>query len=125
MKENFEQLSYSLVISKFVQPLKEKRVKESTIKAHLAAVRSFMNAIEREEIFPDVNFDKIIKLSLTIKSLKAKDTKATEPISKSELKELEAWVKNHYDDERGLGYAWLVGLMFKTAIRVEAAVSIK
>lgn len=105
MKENFEQLSYSLVISKFVQPLKEKRVKESTIKAHLAAVRSFMNAIEREEIFPDVNFDKIIKLSLTIKSLKAKDTKATEPISKSELKELEAWVKNHYDDERGLGYA--------------------
>lgn len=87
-KENFEQLSYSLVISRFVQPLKEKGVKESTIKAHLAAVRSFMNAVEREEIFPDVNFDKIIKLSLTIKGLKAKDTKATESISESELKEV-------------------------------------
>lgn len=124
-KENFEQLSYSLVISRFVQPLKEKGVKESTIKAHLAAVRSFMNAVEREEIFPDVNFAKIIKLSLTIKSLKAKDAKATEPISESELKELEAWVKSYYDDERGLGYAWLVDLMFKTAIRVEAAVNIK
>ena len=53
---DLKRLRYSDTINKFVKPLRDKRVKDSTIKSHLIAMRSFVRMIRREKIYRNVDF---------------------------------------------------------------------
>ncbi len=75
-------LRFSDVLNKFIAPLREKDIKDSTIKGHLIAVRSLMKMIKKEGIYKSVNIDDLNNYVLTNKSLKTNDVKHHEAISR-------------------------------------------
>lgn len=128
-QQDLSNLNYGDTINKFVSPLREKGVKDSTIKSHLTAMRSFVKMIRREKIFDGVDFSEINNYMLTVDTLSTKDTKHHEAISLEELKDIENWLKKkrykNDDGHTGEKYAMLIDFMYKTAIRVSAVFSIK
>lgn len=123
-------LRFSDVLNKFVTPLKQAGVKDTTIKGHLIAVRSYIKMINREKIFRDIDYTNLLNYVLTDKSLKTNDVKHHEAISKEELEELKKFLrekryKNDINNNFGKKYALLVDFMYKTGIRVNASFHIK
>lgn len=123
-------LRFSDVLNKFIAPLREKDIKDSTIKGHLIAVRSLMKMIKKEGIYKSVNIDDLNNYVLTNKSLKTNDVKHHEAISREELEQLKEFLRerryrNDPDETLGIKYALLVDFMFRTGVRVSATFSIK
>ena len=123
-ESDLKNLSYGDTVNKFVTPLRNKGVKDSTIKSHLIAVRSFVKMIRREKIFSGIDFGELSSYVLTVESLSTRDTKHHAALSLSELNDMEKWLreKEYQGKSEGLGekYALLIDFMYKTAVRVSA-----
>ena len=128
-EEDLNTIRYRDTINKFVNPLKKAKVKDSTIKAHLTAMKQFVKAMSRDRIFNDsVDYNDLLINVLNVTTLKTNDIKHHETLSVNELEELQNWFKNkHYlsDDEKiGEKYAKLSSFLFATAIRVSATFNV-
>lgn len=121
-------LRYSDTINKFVSPLRNKGVKDSTIKGHLIAMRSLIKMVRREKIFKGINFGDLNDYVLKVDSLSTRDTKHHAALSLSELDDMKKWLckKSFAKGHEGLGekYALLIDFMYKTAVRVTATFNI-
>lgn len=128
-KEDLVDLKFSDTVNKFVKPLQDSGVKDSTIKSHLTAMRSFVKTMRRERVFEGVPFAELTKDVLTVETLKNRDTDHTEAISLKDLDNLESWIANLYDGrdkhDEGQRYVSLVDFMFRTAVRLEATFNVK
>lgn len=126
---DLKSLNYEKVINSFVEPSRASGVKDSTIKRDLTAVRSLVKMIERTETFSDedIDFAKLQTSILRVDTLSMRDTEHYNAISVSELHQLEAWLtgRNFQQDDIGERYATLVDFMFKTGVRVAAALSVR
>lgn len=121
-------LRFSDTVNKFVKPLRDKGTKDSTIKSHLIAVRSFIRMIHREKIYPEVNFSELEKYALTVDNLNNRDVHHHSPLSIKELHDMEKWLretKNSNKKNLGEKYALLIDFMYTTAIRVSATFMIR
>lgn len=131
-ERDLQNLSYSGekgVYGNFIKPLRAKGNKDSTIKSHYTAVMSYFTALSRDEVFDNVNLDKIKKTALNSVDLDAKDGGHYESIAKEEVEQLEEWLrarKYNKDEDGVLGekYALIVDFMFKTAIRSTATFNV-
>ena len=128
-RDDFENLRYSDTINKFVKPLRDKDIKDSTIKSHLIAMRSYLNIIRKEKIFPGLNMSSISNDVFKVQSLGMNNVEHYEPISLTDLNEMEEWLKgkNYFNtkvDNAGEKYAMLIDFMYKTGIRVTATFNI-
>lgn len=129
-KENLLSLRYSTTLNHFVIPLRDRGVKDSTIKSHLTAMRSYVKMMRREKLFSELDYSTIIEDALTIKELNSKDVEHHEAMSLEELHQMEEWLheKNHKSGSLaniGDKYAMLIDFMFKTAVRVSATFNIE
>ena len=126
---DLKSLNYEKVINSFVEPSRASGVKDSTIKRDLTAVRSLVKMIERTETFSDedIDFAKLQTSILRVDTLSTRDTEHYNAISVSELYQLEAWLTGRNFQQDGIGerYAILVDFMFKTGVRVTAALSVR
>ena len=126
---DLKSLNYEKVINSFVEPSRASGVKDSTIKRDLTAVRSLVKMIERTETFSDedIDFAKLQTSILRVDTLSMRDTEHYNAISVSELHQLEAWLTGRNFQQDGIGerYATLVDFMFKTGVRVAAALSVR
>lgn len=128
-QDDLGRLRFSTTLNKFVKPLRDRHIKDSTIKSHLTAVRSFVKAIRREKLFPDLDFTAVVSDALSSSMLVTRDVEHHEAISLKELKSMEKWLKekkfsSNLDQELGAKYAMLIDFMYKTAIRITATMSI-
>lgn len=120
---DLKRLRYSDTINKFVKPLRDKRVKDSTIKSHLIAMRSFVRMIRREKIYRNVDFSDLETYVLKVDNLANRDIHHHSPMSLKELHEMEKWLKDNKNNNRkklGDKYALLIDFMYSTAIRSSA-----
>lgn len=128
-EKEFIDVRYSDVIGKLITPLKNKGVKDSTIKAHLAAMRSLLKMLGREKLFTTVDINELRNSVFTVDSLSNRDVQHHEAISLQDLQRMEQWlVKKDYlkdDGKRGCRYAMLIDFMFKTAVRATATFKIR
>lgn len=128
-EEDLRGLRYSDTLNKFVKPLRDKEVKDSTIKSHLTAMRSLIRIVRRERIFPDLDFTSITSDALSSNMLSTRDVEHHEAMSLKELSAMEKWLEekkfsSNLDQELGAKYAMLIDFMYKTAIRITATMSI-
>lgn len=126
-EEDLKELRYSDTLNKFVKPLRDKGVKDSTIKTHLTAMRSMIKIVRRERIFPDLDFTAITSDALSSNMLSTRDVEHHEAMSLKELSAMEKWLKEKKCNGRpslGKKYAMLVDFMYKTAIRITATLTI-
>lgn len=125
-REDLINLKYNDTIDKYITPAKEKGNKDSTMKAVLASMRSFIDFLERVKAFDGVDYSYLQKYVLRVDSLTARDTKHHEAISIEELEKFKEWIINASRNKvKGEKYAQLVDFMFSTAIRVSATFEIK
>lgn len=114
-------LNYGDTINKFVNVLRQRGVKDSTIKSHLTAMRSFVKMMRREKVFEGLNYGELTANVLTVDNLSTRDIEHHAAISREELHEMENWLRT---EEKLPRYAWLIDFMYCTAVRVTAALSI-
>ena len=128
--EDLNSMSYSMVFDNFIKPYRDNGSKDSTIKNYLFAVNSFLSILERDSVFPEVNFKKIKKDYTSTRELNQKDCKHIELLTEKEILDLEDFLKARKyskdpDNDLGEQYAMLVDFMFRTAIRGTAALTVK
>ena len=128
--EDLNSLSYSLVFKKYIKPLRFAGYKDSTIKNYMTAVKSYIDMMSRDDVFDNVNFDKIKKDYISTNDLNGKDGGHNELLTEKEIMDLEKFAKNKkynkdLQNKRGVQYAMLIDLMFRTAIRSTAVFTIK
>ncbi|MCC4466745.1 hypothetical protein [Limosilactobacillus reuteri] len=128
--DDISSIRYRDTITKFVQPLKDKGVKDSTIKAHLTAMRQLVRMMSRNHIYNDsVDYSDLIANVLNVDTLKTNDKEHHETLSEKELDMLKKWFKSkeYRSEDKHLGrkYAMLSSFMYATAIRVTAIFNIK
>lgn len=131
-EDDLKNLKYSGdtgVYGNFIKPLRAKGNKDATIKSHYTAVMSYFTALNRDEVFDNVNLDKIKKNALSTVDLNSKDGGHYESMTKEEVESLKEWLKTRQyridpDGLLGERYAMLVDFMFKTAVRATATFEI-
>ncbi|PWT35106.1 integrase [Limosilactobacillus reuteri] len=128
-KEDLITVRYRDTINNFVNPLKKDGVKDSTIKAHLTAMRQFVKAMSRDHLYDnDVNYSDILNNILNVTTLKTNDVKHHETLSVNELEKLEDWLtnKSYRSSDKTIGqkYAMLASFLYATAVRISATFNI-
>jgi integrase len=125
---DLSKLKYSVVYKDFIKTEREEGIKDSTIKVYINIVSSFLDYIGKEDVFPDLNINKIKVNSLNSQSL-INDETHIKPMSKKDLEQLKSWLIDRkylsHDERIGEKYAALVDFMFVTAIRSSAVFKIK
>lgn len=124
-EEDLMGLTYHDFYGKYIKVFltSEKPTKETTIINYIRSVKSYIGAIRRSAIYPNVNYDHLLEDVLYTKDLSNKDGGHNEQITKAELKDMEAWMIDNKPN--GDKYATLVDFMFHTAVRVSATFNIR
>lgn len=125
---DFNSIRYSLVFDKYISLMKE-RVKDSTIKNYLKIISSFLDYVDREEVFSTVNFRAIRKNHLNTNNL-AKDMGHVKPMSLTDFDLFKDWLLARDFPRTNVEnvsekYITVADFMFKTALRVSVAFKIK
>lgn len=109
---------------KYVSRLRDEGIKEKSIATYLRAVRALLKGLDKNEWFGDeVNLIRVRDKVLDFK-LHANDGGHNGEVTLEELEQLKKWLLQvRYDD--GAQYAELVDFMFKTAIRITAALNVR
>lgn len=127
-KENLISLKYSVVYRKFIKAERKRGIKDSTIKISLTIVSSFFDFMDKEEIFNDIDLNRIRTRCFNVNGL-VNDVEHIRPMSKKDLERLKDWLRkrSYKSRDRDIGnkYAMLVDFMFVTAIRSSAVFKIK
>lgn len=84
-EQDLKGLLYSDTINKFVKPLRDRGIKDTTIKGHLIAMRSYVKMIRREKIFSGIDFNLLMIDALVLDHVSVRDTQHHEAMSLEEL----------------------------------------
>lgn len=109
---------------KYVNRLRKEGVKEKTIITYLRGVKALFRELDKNEWFGDeINLIHLRDKVLDFK-LRANDGGHNGEVTLEELEQLKKWLLQvRYED--GAQYAELVDFMFKTAIRITAALNVR
>lgn len=115
--------------TKYKDVLKNKGMKDATIKYKIGIVSQFMNKLKINKVFDNVDFDYIIQESLNDSDLK-NDSEKRKRMSKLQLKEFQEWLVNErYVTGRysfkGEQYKVLSEVLYVTGARITAVFNIK
>lgn len=127
-KEDLISLKYSVIYREFIKVERARGIKDSTIKISLTIISSFFDFMDKEDILPDIDLNRIRMRCFNLDGL-ANDVQHIRPMSKKDLEKLKNWLKKrtYKSRDRNIGkkYAMLVDFMFVTAIRSSAVFKIK
>lgn len=109
---------------KYVSRLRDEGIKEKSIATYLRAVRALLKGLDKNEWFGDeINLIRVRDKVLDFK-LHANDGGHNGEVTLEELEQLKKWLLEvRYED--GAQYAELVDFMFRTAIRITAALNVR
>lgn len=126
--EDFNDLTPHEIKKQLILPFREEGYKDSTIKHYFVIIQAFIAELENNRIFKDVNLAYVRSKCFSTKSLNS-DGERTAPMLPSDFDGFTAWVKKYkfrgVDVNLPLKYSLLTNLMYRTAIRVAAAIELK
>ena len=125
---DFKKISPHSVTENYEKKLREKGLKNSTIKYRLGVVSQFVRKIQINQVFDDVNYGLILDEALSDKHIKS-DTEHTRPMTIKDKEEFREWLeKSRYSKRyahKGKLASLLVETLFVTGARLSATFNIK
>lgn len=129
VSEDLNNIVQVTVSDKYINELKDRELKNSTIRYKMKNVSQFFRKLQANRVFPDVNYDYIITSALSYRALK-NDTERTKKMSFEDMEGFKDWLINdRYTSQRyaykGKKSAMLVDLLYTTGTRISSAFDIK
>lgn len=125
-EDDLNSLNPKMVWEGFVLPLREQGAKDTTISSYLTSVALLFKELKIAKVYDEVNYDYATKCVSTARL--QKDGEKTKAMTRHDLDEYIDWVGNYsfkkHTDAMVKQYQILPDLMFRTAVRVSAAISI-